>query len=363
MLAIVADDLTGACDTGALFAGRGFVPVSVWPRPAATADVRVMDTESRATDAATATRRVAQWAAVPARRYFKKIDSTLRGHIGAEVDALLAAVPASGALLCPAFPAQGRRVLDHILTVDGRPFAETPLARDPTAPPAATRTSSVVELLRGQTDRPVEGIALTKVRAGGPALAAHLHALGGTLAIADAETDGDLDALVDAALALDPAPLLVGAAGLARALAARLGVLVERVDLPPCERWLIVAGSRHPATRGQVAAARAAGLRVLATADRDAGDRGRVGAGLAAAARAALAHDAFDIVAVTGGETAIALFDALAAERLDLIGPPAPGLALGYLRGGDHPDQLVLTKAGGFGADDLFVTLAAGRAR
>ncbi len=40
-----------------------------------------------------------------------------------------------------------------------------------------------------------------------------------------------------------------------------------------------------------------------------------------------------------------------------------PGLALGYLRGGDHPDQLVLTKAGGFGADDLFVTLAAGRAR
>ena len=46
-LTIVADDLTGACDTGALFAARGPVPVTVWPRRAVEAQVRVIDTESR----------------------------------------------------------------------------------------------------------------------------------------------------------------------------------------------------------------------------------------------------------------------------------------------------------------------------
>ena len=44
-LTIVADDLTGACDAGALFTGRASVPVTVWPRRAvADAAVRVVDT-------------------------------------------------------------------------------------------------------------------------------------------------------------------------------------------------------------------------------------------------------------------------------------------------------------------------------
>src|SRR5690606_3920081 len=107
---------------------------------------------------------------------------------------------------------------------------------------------------------------LVEVRAGQAALSARLGRLRGTVALADAETDADLAALVDAALALDPAPLLVGSAGLGQALAGRLGLLADRVDLPPARRWLVVAGSRHPATRRQIEAARAAGMRVLATA-------------------------------------------------------------------------------------------------
>jgi uncharacterized protein YgbK (DUF1537 family) len=357
-LTIVADDLTGACDTGTLFAGRGPVPVTVWPRRAVEAAVRVVDTESRALPAAEAAGRVA---AVAGRArtgsWFKKIDSTLRGPIGAEVDALLRTTGIATAIVCPAFPAQGRVVLDRVLLVGGVPVADTPIGRDPQF---AGSGSSVVEILRAQLDRALAWIPIDQLRAGSEPLAARLGRLAGTTIVADAETDGDLDALVDAALAVTPTPLLVGAAGLARALASRLGVLAERVELPAGPRWLIVAGSRHPATRRQLREARAAGLTVLATAERAAESRPDALGRLVEQAVAALERERWDGVIVTGGETAAALWSALGAERIDLVGAPAPGLALGHLRvpGREHPIPL-LTKAGGFGAPDLLVSLVA----
>src|SRR5207248_3115185 len=250
-LTIVADDLTGACDTGALFAARGRVPVTVWPDPPLRAPVTVVDTESRALDAVDAARRVAGVARNVARsRFFKKIDSTLRGQI-----------------------------------------------------------------------------------------------------------DADLDALIEAVLELDAPPLLVGAAGLALAFARRLGLAAASVDPPAGERWLIVAGSRHPATRRQIEAAREAGLTLLATPDAPQADRAGAVTELAAQARARLEAERFDVVLVTGGETLVALYPALGAERLDLEGAPRPGLALGHLRVPGRAPLTVVTKAGGFGEPDLFVNL------
>ncbi len=355
-LTIVADDLTGACDTGTLFAGDAPVPVSVWPAAPPAAAVRVLDTESRAATGAEAAARVAGAPALaPAARYFKKIDSTLRGHIGLEIDALMRATASGSALVCPAFPAQGRVVVERVLLIDGTPVAETPLAEDPAFSVAAS--SSVVDVLRSHIGRPLAWIPLDQVRAGVERLAARLGRLSGTVTVADAENDGDLDALVDAALASNPEPLLVGAAGLARALAARLGLLADKVGLPAGGRWLVVAGSRHPASRAQARAARDAGLRVVAAPEGETSDRRGVARGLAAEARDLLAREAFDGVAVTGGETALALCEALGADGIDLLGAPQPGLALGHLRGSAHPGLLILTKAGGFGEPDLFVSL------
>src|SRR5436189_173669 len=81
-LTIVADDLTGACDAGTLFAGKAPVPVTVWPDPPVAAEIAVVDTESRRLDRAAATDRVSDAAAqrAGATSWFKKIDSTLRGH-------------------------------------------------------------------------------------------------------------------------------------------------------------------------------------------------------------------------------------------------------------------------------------------
>jgi D-threonate/D-erythronate kinase len=353
-LTIVADDLTGACDTGTLFAGRAPVAVTVWPRRAVEAAVRVVDTETRLLAPAEAAERVALVAARGrAGSWFKKIDSTLRGPIGAEVHGMMRALGSSTAIVCPAFPAQRRVVLDRALLVDGVPVADTPVGRDPSFPAGG---SSVVDLLRPQLDRALSWIPIEQLRTGPEALTARLRRLVGTVIVADAETDADLDALVEAALAVAPGPLLVGAAGLARALAARLGLLSERADLPAGSRWLVVAGSLHPATRRQIREARAAGLTVLATPD-PAGDGTGALTRLVEQAVAALQREPWDLVVVTGGETAAALWTALDAERIDLVGAPAPGLAFGHLRAPGHDPLPWLTKAGGFGAPDLLVSL------
>lgn len=341
-LRILADDLTGACDAGTLFAGASPVPVTVWPDPPAAAPVAVMDTESRELGLEEAAGRVRRAAAEvgpdDAASWFKKIDSTLRGHVGAEIAAALQATGTASALACPAFPAQGRVVLERRLFVEGAPAAH------------------VVDAIRAEVDRPLAWLPLAQVRAGAAALSAHLTRLAGTIAVADAETDADLEALVDATLAVAPPPLLAGSAGLARPLAARLGLLAGRPVLPS-GRWLIVAGSLNPATRRQIGEARRAGLRVLATPDREEGGRGRAVAELAAEAARVLARESFDLVVVTGGETAVALYRALGARRIDLVGAPAPGLALGRLLAPGRAALTLLTKAGGFGPPRLFVSL------
>jgi uncharacterized protein YgbK (DUF1537 family) len=357
---IVADDLTGACDAGTLFAGKAPVAVTIWPRTTSDADVRVVDTESRRLAPVDAAARVRS-AAAPNGRWFKKIDSTLRGPIGAEVEALMLGTRAPGAVVCPAFPAHGRVVRERVLFVDGCPVAETAIGADPAFPsPSSSRrnaASSVVELLRSQLDVPVAWVALDQVRAGARALADRLTRLAGTVAVADAETDGDLEIIVDAALDREPPTLLAGAAGLAAPLARRLGLLAAPPPMPRASRWLVVVGSRHPASRRQAAEARRAGLRVLATPEEGTSEV-TAATTLAREARALLATEPFDLVAVTGGETALALVEALGAEGIELAGAPRAGLALGRLRSPACADLHLLTKAGGFGAPDLFVTLA-----
>src|SRR3989442_5525723 len=302
VLTILADDLTGACDTGALFAAKDPVPVTVWPRAPVPAVARAVDTETRTLDGSTAAQRAAAAAvAAPAARIFKKIDSTLRGHVGPEVDALISATGATGVLLSPAFPARGRTVVERMLMIDGVPIMETAFRRDPELP--RSDTGNVIDILRPVLDRPLSWIPLDQVRAGLNALAARLVRLRGTVAIADAETDADLAALVDAALAIEPSPLLVGSAGLARALAARLGLLIEHVALPSVGRWLIVAGSRHPATRPQVETGPAAGLPVLAASEHEESHRRTVAARLPGEALRALEQERVDLLPLTVGDT------------------------------------------------------------
>ena len=386
MLVIIADDLAGACDTAAEFCGRGPATVLVPSSPPAPSggDVLAIDTESRSVGRDDAARRVRAAGARLGRlladgALLKKIDSTLRGSVGVEIDALLDVAGRPAALVCPAFPRQGRTVRGGVLEVAGAPVHATAIGRDPDYPAA---TSDIVAILAAQTARPLARLPLERVRRGAEAVAAALSERldGGGIVVADAETDADLATLACGAVAR-PGLILAGSAGLAGALAAELGLAGPPPRLPRGTSWLVLAGSLHPASRAQVAALAAAGgllCRVEATGDADVrpivealqagrpavitgpdsavGSRERMAARLAAAAARVLDGITPSVTCVTGGNTAHALIAALGATRLEICGAPRSGLALGDLVSPGRRVR-ILTKAGGFGPPDLLVSL------
>src|SRR6185295_17045068 len=211
-ITLIADDLTGACDAGAHFSGRGRVGVFVdATRVDATRAVAVVDTESRTlspSEAGARVRAVARdlRARIRAGFVFKKIDSTLRGPVTAEIEALLEVTGRPTALVCSSFPVQGRTVTGGVLRVDGLP----------------AHTSVVTDILRRGAARPVRHLALETVRGGSAALKAALRRAAGGIIAADAETEADLDALAAAGV-VSPDVILAGSAGLAQFAARHLG--------------------------------------------------------------------------------------------------------------------------------------------
>lgn len=369
LVGIQADDLTGACDTAAPFAVRGLATLVIVrddndgaAAPSAGADVVVIDTESREQRAEIARERArragaALRAEAPSVLY-KKIDSTLRGQIGAELDGMLVGTGVAAALLAPAFPAQGRTVVDGCLLVDGEPADRTPIARDPTFPPTG---ASVLGLLGAGGLRPAASLALATVRQGAPAVAARLDrflSAGGRVLAADAETASDLAVLVQAAG--DAPVLLAGSAGLATALARQKGCAATGRPAPPLRPLLIVAGSANPVTQGQISRlGERADLTVVASPDdgrtQEPDRRRETVRRLAAAARNQIDRERPGALLLTGGETAIAVLRALDAGGVRLAGQLEPGLALGTLAGGPFDGLVVMTKAGGFGDPDALV--------
>src|SRR5262245_5171341 len=241
---LIADDLTGACDAAAPLAGRAPVPVFVAPgSPDTDWSIAAVDTETRGLEA----REAAQLVGAAARRLggrlsrgwlLKKIDSTLRGPVGAELEALLESSERSTAVVCPSFPGEGRAVVGGALRVHGALAHQSPIGRDPAYP---APTSDVAELLQLGARRPVSRLPLADVRGGPAPLAQALARATGHLIAADAETDADLDALAAAALAV-PHLVMAGSAGLARAAAAALGEAGPPPPLPAAPAWLIGAG-------------------------------------------------------------------------------------------------------------------------
>jgi uncharacterized protein YgbK (DUF1537 family) len=385
-VAIQADDLTGACDAGAPFAAAGLPAIVLFPEvpvPAPPPPVVAIDTDSRGADTATARARaraaVARLvAAGPPAVLYKKIDSTLRGHLAAEVAGALDAAGLSAVLLTPAFPAQRRTTLDGELRVDGLAARDTAIARDPAFPATG---SSVAALPGTQGPHPVGVVPLLTVRRGPAAVAERLDRGAARVYVADAETDEDLAVLGDAAAGRGL--LLAGSAGLARALAARRGGAPRGPARRLARPLVVVAGSAHPATRMQVERLAARGLRVVTPADavrpRDpdpadlvlvaSPDRGAarraseaVAAELATAALRVIegwrhGGGAPPTLVLTGGATALAVCRALGAAGIRLTGELSPGLAWGTLLDGPAAHLVVVTKAGGFGDPDTLVRL------
>jgi uncharacterized protein YgbK (DUF1537 family) len=256
-IVVIADDITGAADTGAQFC-----PV-VGPVHMASAAEGVfgtsgihsaglaVSTHSRNVDAATA----AKWIrtagetvrCLAPRVVYKKIDSCLRGNPGAEIDALLQATGATVSFIAPALPQQGRTTVDGVHQVNGVPVADTEIGRDPLCP---VRESRLPVLMAGQGRMPVGHVDLACIEDGSAAMVERVRLLmkqGCRHVTFDAEQTVHLDAIAGLARDHFDKVLLAGSAGLAGSLAgifAREALPLQKtVDRPSIKRWLFVCGS------------------------------------------------------------------------------------------------------------------------
>lgn len=151
-LCILADDLTGALDSGVQLTKRGRKTVILpeWQTAdfSAGAEVIVIDTETRHVPAEEAYQTVYDLVKKALDQGFpciyKKTDSALRGNIGAELTALLDASSSDHVDFIPAYPDTGRTTVDGILYVDGIPVADSVFARDPINPATESRIADII---------------------------------------------------------------------------------------------------------------------------------------------------------------------------------------------------------------------------
>jgi uncharacterized protein YgbK (DUF1537 family) len=401
VLEVIADDLTGACDVAAELAAAGFgvrvtVDGAAAPGDASAAGVRVVNTQSRAVRAREAQERVLRTLRGRAIDILlKKIDTALRGHLGAELDAAIDGLGATAAFVVPAIPAVGRVTRGGCQWFGGRPLSETEFAADPEGGGAE---ASVAAVIARESRRRIEVIGLDTLRGGHLTERARTLMRAGTeVFVVDAETDEDLAVAARGILDL-PRPLCIAGsigvtAGLARAIdEVRVPGAVPDALVTPA---LIVCGSLHSTARSQVTAVCAADLAsavtvpmregvpagssaAFATEERaavaqrirallharrsvvlsadppvgppDEGSRRALERALADVACRALQGGTAAALVLIGGETSYAVLRALGASELIVRGRVTPLVASGEIVSGRGAGLRLIVK-GGSGGD------------
>lgn len=398
---IIADDLTGAADSAVACFNRGLSAVVHFGRETsdAHADVLSLDGDTREMtpeDAAAMTADVVARCGCGADiLLFKKIDSTLRGHPGAEIAAALRArrsqsksadAPRGCVILAPAYPALGRTTVAGRQLLDGVPLEKTELWRRERMCGTALLPDIMASagLAAGHS-------SLADVRAGVIALREQLKLKQGhvDIIVCDAETDADLATIAEATLPL-AGVIWAGSAGLVGHLVDAAGLarptdstVISRVVQGPL---LFVVGSLSPVSHQQaerLAHENIVTLRVDASLIDDASgaarfdvewdkaltsgcdillqtsDDTRFAVDKATALRVALAEriaasaPRIRGLFATGGETARAILSAMGVSTLRILGEVQPGIPIAVATG--PREWLVVTKAGAFGDSETMV--------
>lgn len=405
-IGIIADDLTGAADTGVQLTGKG-LEVSVLfqlDQKEPHSDGIVIDTDSRTQSPAAAYQKVSdavRWLQEQGvQRIYKKIDSTLRGNVGVEIQAAMAGLDFDFAVIAPAYPKMGRTTVDGIHYIHGVPLHETEISRDPKTP---VTESNLCRLLEEQIGESTALLHPRRLGENWDAALMEYKKKGIQWLVFDAETDEDLAQIVRHMKAY---PVLwVGSAGLAEHL---LETLPERKggELPRTKGpVLTVSGSMSAVTRKQVqrlllepgttgveldpslllepdsevreqwihrmnlALERGQDLVIFLSTSNDAMQQVLQKAEMARWSRAEagdriawslgrlsgeiIQRNHVERLVLTGGDTAKSVCNQLGVHGLTLRGEVEPGLPIGTLPG--EPVRMVITKAGAFGSEESLV--------
>ena len=268
-IGIIADDLTGADDTALQFHIRGantqiVLDANVFPDNKLNTQVWAVPTETRNVEAHVAYEKVKQAVKVLSENlsveyFYKKMDSTLRGHIAVEALAVLEAIDYDAAVIIPAFPQEGRTTIGGYHLLKGIPIERTEYARDPSAPIYESHIPTVLRAeLQNEQDDLVDLIEFRTVIKGAGPILKRLNELiekGVKLIVVDAMSVTDIEQLVLAMQKSSYKILPCGSAGCAQVLG--------NVWLPEAEKHqheitvpslpkLIVSGSATQITATQL---------------------------------------------------------------------------------------------------------------
>lgn len=409
-LLIIADDFTGALDTGVQFAMRG-IRTRVFTDPACSlipaddqVQVVVVDAETRHLSPARAydivynLTRQAMMLDIP--HIFKKTDSGLRGNIGAELTAVMTASGCDQLPFLPAFPQMNRRTEGGIHYIDNTPVGESIFSTDPFEP---VRHSNVAEIIAEQSAAACT--ALPALDAG-----ADIPDVNGIL-IFDSSTVEELDRTAARLYEAGKMRIMAGCAGLGTAVPTLLGLgsgvkpVMPKLD----PRMLVVCGSVNPVSVSQLKTAEANGFvhlrlqpvqkltegyfdsdegsrqldawrKVLAEHDAvilDVNDEGgneltsRYGAEhgmVLEQLRVQIARNLGAIMAklfhcpdvgtlfVIGGDTLLQCMKSVKVSEMEPIGEIASGVVLSSFTV-DGTTRLIISKSGAFGESDLLLTM------
>jgi uncharacterized protein YgbK (DUF1537 family) len=402
---VIADDLTGANDSGIHFLSEETaVLVIVDPNIDESllslpfASTLVVNTNTRSLpqhEAYTVVQHiVGKFTSLGPSAIYKKIDSTLRGNVGAEIDAVMGASGARVACVAPATPRNGRTVRNGLCYVNGVLLAATEVANDPFTP---VDGSDIRKIIASQTDRRVGLFPLETIRASKKEAMGFLTKMiesGDEIIVADAETFEDLMKVKDLFSTFEEKVLYVGAAGFFHAL----GYAVEsdpttrhKVEHIGHRRILVVVGSMMETSVAQISwlktTSRVECIQRLVTkeavdfpeveterlvnaigsgfesssvvllhTDRDnsrLAGHVRVGAVLGKVVHRVIDTYGIDTLVVTGGDTAMHILRGLGVDMIELIEESLPGIPVGKITVPNSRQKIIfISKAGSFGDPD-----------
>lgn len=388
---IIADDFTGANDTGVQLVKRG-IPTSVTLKHSGIHTDNasyVLDTESRGMDGKKAYEHVKSQAShidFSGFRYLiKKVDSTLRGNIAMEIRAIDEIYQSELIIFMPALPDLGRTTIDGIHCLKGTPITKTELAKDPVKP---VMTDRLDHLLRESYEEKITHIGLDTIREGNISLEL------GRIFTFDAETNEDMQTVVRVVEQMNKRTLWVGSAAIADNL------LEQELKVYPS---MALIASVSEVSRMQVKYAEKNGTSLIsvpiynmlddydaseyvneasrllssgrdvillssATYDRDELERTVIAGELRGMKREEVSAVTQMIMGemtkkilekvkvsglfLAGGDTAIGFFDRVNADGSIITGEMSTGIPMMRLSGGMFDGLKVITKAGAFGNED-----------
>jgi len=244
-LAIIADDLTGANDSGVQLAKYG-LETSVLLKKSDEIlkdDVVVFDTDSRSIDSKEALARVESVSNYLIDQdysfIFKKIDSTMRGNIGQEMKGILNAVNSDFAFINPAYPSNNRQVINGHHYLNGELLHNTEIANDPLMP---VKDSYIPDILKQQLNEEIGLVTYEDIQKGLEEIKTILNRYKENnvrYVVVDAKEENDLKEMLNLSKGINYTISWAGSAGLAN-------YLPEFLEYKSSEKNLTIDSSLKP---------------------------------------------------------------------------------------------------------------------